>query len=34
MEKLGMQYIKSYQGVRKGETETRHFYAIDVRDLK
>lgn len=34
MEKLGMQYIKSYQGIRKGQTETMHFYAMDVGGLK
>lgn len=34
MEKLGMQYIKSYQGIRKGQTETTHFYAMDGGALK
>ena len=34
MEKLGMKFVKSYQGERKGKSETMYFYVLERSDLK
>ncbi|MBY0462006.1 MAG: GNAT family N-acetyltransferase [Alphaproteobacteria bacterium] len=34
MEKLGMKFVKTYQGERKGKIETMRFYALEQSDMK
>lgn len=34
MEKVGMKFVKSYQSIRKGKTETMHLYALKPDNLK